>query len=167
MNFWPPLAEHLTKPSTKPSVEPWDNFWDYFWDYFLSILFQEGTSGPIGTAIKGLNENLQPFVDFAHIQTNVPILDRNIFAKQEELLMLLDLCHGIANGFHSIDQKYVLKKLFEISTVRWRTTWIRILRLYIQTLNPSPELIALVNFILKGHSKDPICQFSYIFFILG
>ena len=114
------------------------------------ILFQEGTSGPIGTAIKGLNENLQPFVDFARIQTNVPTLDRSIFLKQEELLMLYDLCHGIANGFLTIDPVYVFKKLGEISNVRWRTTWIRMLRLYIQTQNPSPELIALVNFILKG-----------------
>ena len=114
------------------------------------ILFQEGTSGPIGTAIKGLNENLQPFVDFVLIQTNVPILDRSIFLKKEELLMLYDLCHGIANGFLTIDPVYLFKKLGEISNVRWRTTWIRLLRLYIQTLNPSPELIALVNFILKG-----------------
>ena len=77
--------------------------------------------------------------------------------------MLYDLCHGIANGFGSIDLVYVLKKVAEISTVRWRTTWIRMLRLYIQTLDPSPELIALVNFILKGYSKDQICQFSYFF----
>ena len=114
------------------------------------ILFQEGTSGPIGTAIKGLNENLLPFVDFVRIQTNVPILDRSIFLKKEELLMLYDLCHGIANGFLTIDPAYLFKKLGEISNVRWRTTWIRLLRLYIQTLNPSPELVALVNFILKG-----------------
>ena len=117
---------------------------------FSMILFQEGTSGPIGTAIKGLNENLLPFVDFVRIQTNVPILDRSIFLKKEELLMLYDLCHGIANGFLTIDPAYLFKKLGEISNVRWRTTWIRLLRLYIQTLNPSPELVALVNFILKG-----------------
>ena len=88
-------------------------------------------------------------MDFVKIQTNVPILNTDIFEKKQDLIMLYVLCHGIANGFGTIDPSYVLKRLPEISTVRWRTTWIRILRLYVQTENPSQNLIDLVNFILK------------------
>ena len=42
----------------------------------------------------GLNENLQPFVDFVKIQTNVPILNTDIFEKKQDLIMLYVLCHA-------------------------------------------------------------------------
>ena len=91
---------------------------------------------------------MKPFIAFIPVQTNVPILERKIFNEKQDLLMLYDLCHGVSTGI--IDQVYVLKKLPEISTVGWRTTFIRILRLYVQSESPSEELQILVEFIVKG-----------------
>ena len=57
-----------------------------------------GPKGPIGIAVKNLNENLKPFIQFAQIHTDVPILDRKIFNGKQDLIMLYDLCIGISTG---------------------------------------------------------------------
>ena len=50
-----------------------------------------------------------------------------------------------------IDEQYVWKLLPKIFNARWITTAIRILRLYLQTEDPSNELVILVNFIMKAY----------------
>ena len=70
-----------------------------------------------------------------------------MFKGQEDLLILYDLVKGIASGL--IDPQYLYKEMPNISNARWRTTFIRILRLYVQTEDPTQELKILVNFILK------------------
>ena len=49
------------------------------------------------------------------------------------------------------------KEMPTMSTVRWRTTFIRILRYYVQEENPSENLINLVTYIVQGCD---IYQFS-------
>jgi len=105
-----------------------------------------GPNGPIGRAIKNLNKNLRPFVDFVRIQSNLPDI-RELLKGQEDLIILYDLVKGIESGI--IDPIYLLKEMPNISNARWRTTFIRILRLYVQTPAPSEELKILVNFIIK------------------
>ena len=106
-----------------------------------------GPNGPIGRAIKNLNKNLKAFVNFVRIQSNLPDIPREMFKGQEDLLILYDLVKGIETGL--IDPQYLLKEMPNISNARWRTTFIRILRLYVQTEDPTRELKILVNFILK------------------
>ena len=106
-----------------------------------------GPNGPIGRAIKNLNKNLKPFVNFTRIASNLPNIPPEMFIGQEDLKILYDLVKGIESGF--INPEYLLKEMPNISNARWRTTFIRILRLYVQTENPTKELKILVNFIVK------------------
>lgn len=94
-----------------------------------------------------MNKNLRPFVNFARIQSNLPDIPREVFKGQEDLMILYDLVRGIESGH--IDPEYLFKEMPNISNARWRTTFIRILRLYVQTEDPTNELKILVNFILK------------------
>ena len=48
--------------------------------------------------------------------TKVPELDIALFNGKQDLLCLYELCRGVALG--QIDQKYLHKKLPDISTVR-------------------------------------------------
>ena len=84
-----------------------------------------GKNGPIGEAVKDMNENLTPFVHFEPIATNVPEIDVKLFQGKLDLIMLYDLCRGIALGY--IDPKYETKEAPTISTCRWRTVFIRLL----------------------------------------
>ena len=59
------------------------------------------------------------------IATNVPEIDPKLFQGKLDLIMLYDLCRGIALGY--IDPKYETKEAPTISTCRWRTVFIRLL----------------------------------------
>ena len=100
-----------------------------------------------GRAIKNLNKNLQPFVAFNQIISNLPDVPRELFQGREDLILLFDLVRGIETGI--IDAKYVTKEMPKISNTRWVTTFVRILRLYIQTQRPTLKLQTLVDFIVK------------------
>ena len=85
----------------------------------------EGPSGPIGTAIKRINQNLRQFIDFERITSNVPAaINRALFEGREDLSILYDLVRGIEDGFASIDLKYVTKG-WEIlmGVFNMRVTW--------------------------------------------
>ena len=84
-----------------------------------------GKNGPIGEAIKDMNENLTPFVQFQIIWTNVPEIDVKYFEGKLDLIMLYDLCRGIAIGY--VDKKYETKEAPAYTTCRWRTVFIRLL----------------------------------------
>ena len=67
----------------------------------------EGTNGPIGFALN--NFVLSDFVRFRRIGTKICArIDRRMFLGKEDLLILLDLCRGIAIGI--IMEKYRLKR---------------------------------------------------------
>ena len=55
-----------------------------------------GPNGPIGRAIKNLNKNLRPFVNFVRIQSNLPDIPRELFIGQEDLMILYDLVTAYA-----------------------------------------------------------------------
>ena len=88
-----------------------------------------GKNGPIGQAVKDMDEkeNLTPFVHFEPIATNVPELDVKLFLGKLDLIMLYDLCRGIAAGY--VDPKYETKEPPAITTCRWRTVFIRFLEI--------------------------------------
>ena len=82
-----------------------------------------GPSGEIGLALKSLNENLRPFVDFQTVQSNLPVVPRELFRGKQDLLVFNDLVRAVESGV--IDPVYVKKRLPAMSTVRWNTTWSR------------------------------------------
>ena len=55
---------------------------------------------------------------------------------------------GVANG--TIDINF-LKEMPEMSTVRWYTTFVRCLRLWVQEEEPSEEFGILITFIQQGY----------------
>ena len=87
-----------------------------------------GENGPIGEAVKNMNENLTPFIEFQPISTNVPNLDPKLFGGRLDHVMLYDLCKGIASSH--VDKKYETKEAPTISACRWRTYFIRLLRVH-------------------------------------
>ena len=107
-----------------------------------------GPSGPIGKAIKNINKNLKPFVDFERVPSNVPEINNiEAYKQRQDLMILLDLIRALESGI--VDPIYLMKKLPAMHNARWFTTFIRIIRLYMQTENPSYELKLLINFIQK------------------
>ena len=84
-----------------------------------------GPVGEIGSRIKYLNDNLFPFVDYQTIQCNIQFVPRELFRKKQDLIVLYDLVLAVINGVGSVDPVYLTKKLSEISTVRWNTTFSR------------------------------------------
>ena len=84
-----------------------------------------GKDGPLGIAVKELNDNLTPFVEFEKVSTNVEVLDIKIFKGRHEYIMFYDLCHGVASG--NIDKKYETMEGPTISSCRWRTYFIRLI----------------------------------------
>ena len=105
--------------------------------------------GPIGTAIKNLNENLLPYVDYQRISSNMLDVPRELFRGKQDLIVFHDLVRAVSNGPGALDPSYLTKKLPKISTVRWTTSFSRTLRVFMQTRNPSPSLIILVTYIQK------------------
>ena len=84
-----------------------------------------GPAGEIGSRIKHLNDNLSAFVDYQTIQCNIQFVPRELFRKKQDLIVLYDLVLAVINGVGSVDPVYLTKKLSEISTVRWNTTFSR------------------------------------------
>ena len=84
-----------------------------------------GKDGPLGIAVKELNDNLTPFVAFETVSTTVKTLDVKIFKGRHEYIMFYDLCQGVATGI--IDKKYETMEGPTISSCRWRTYFIRLL----------------------------------------
>lgn len=113
-----------------------------------------GPGGPIGHAIRSINKNLKPPVNFEQIQSDVPFdIDEKLFNGKHDLKLLLVFVQAVQTG--QIEAKYLTTFLPEMNITRWRTTFIRILRLYIQEENPTEQLKALVTYIQKAYA--PVC----------
>ena len=106
----------------------------------------QGPGGPLGQALRSLNNNLKPSVPFDPIPSDVPEdIDEDLFNGKQDLKLLLVYVRAVQTGV--IEEKYLTTILPEMNVVRWRTTFIRFLRLFIQTENPSAEHIIMVHFI--------------------
>ena len=102
-------------------------------------------NGPIGQRLKDINSNLKPYVQFRRIPHKLPDnLDPSLFKDKEDLCLLFKLIIGVANG--TIDINF-LKDMLEMSTVHWYTTFVRLLRLWVQEKDPSEEFEILITFI--------------------
>ena len=108
------------------------------------------TSGPLGEALRKLNDNLTPFVNFEKIETNVPIMDRKLFCGKQDLIFLYDFCHGIANS--KIPEQYLTKEAQPIHSARFNTTFCRLLNLYCRQESPSEELKIMVTYISQAYA---------------
>ena len=106
-----------------------------------------GPAGEIGSRIKHLNDNLLPFVDYQTIQCNIQFVPRELFRKKQDLIVLYDLVLAVINGVGSVDPVYLTKKLSEISTVRWNTTFSR---------HSDPKLG--IPFRISGENKINFCH---------
>ena len=108
-----------------------------------------GPNGPIGTSIRNINENLLPTVQFQRIPSKVPDVDKKLLNGREDVCVLHDLIKAVETGV--FDPKYETKKMANMSNVRWFTAFSRVLRVFMQTINPSLELLILVHFILEAY----------------
>ena len=106
------------------------------------------TSGPIGTAIRELHNNLKPFVDVLKkkIKASIPVLSDSLLANQD-VKNLYRLCQMITTGV--VDPRLEKIVLPTIHNARWLTHAIRILRLYLQEENPSLQLKKVSKFIVQ------------------
>ena len=71
-----------------------------------------GPNGPIGQAIRALNDNLTPIVNFNPIATNIPNIPDDLVKDKHDMQMVRDLCNGISNG--QVDAKYETKERITI-----------------------------------------------------
>jgi hypothetical protein len=102
-----------------------------------------GKDGPLGIAVKELNDNLTTFVEFETVSTNVEVLDIKIFNGRHEHIMFYELCRGVASGV--IDKKYENMEGPTISSCRWRTYFIRLLEATKGQVCPTLEKSILKN----------------------
>ena len=87
--------------------------------------FPIGPTGPIGIAIRDINENLSNLVNFQKLKSNVKDIAnyKQLFKGQNEMLMFYEMIKGIESG--NIDKKYEKKEMPTMSQCRWRTTFMR------------------------------------------
>ena len=87
--------------------------------------FPIGPTGPIGIAIRDINENLSNLVNFQKLKSNVKDIAnyKELFKGQNEMLMFYEMIKGIESG--NIDKKYEKKEMPAMSQCRWRTTFMR------------------------------------------
>ena len=78
--------------------------------------------GPLGTAIKRLNSNLLPFVEYERITSNLPDIPRELFRGKQDWIVFYDLVLAVQNGPGGLDPSYITKKMPAISTVRYSNT---------------------------------------------
>lgn len=110
-----------------------------------------GFVGPIGKQLgKGLKE--KPVVQFDPIPCTLDDMPEEVEKDLSSDQVLLRLyMKAISSG--CLDAKTACRQIGPICHSRWLTLAIRILSLYCRTLQPSPELIILVTFIMKCYGK--------------
>ena len=113
----------------------------------------DAPKGPIGTAIKALNDNLEaPIVDFQPIPTNIPFVNSEIFSEACNRQRLHEILASISIGPGNILEKFWLTEYPVISTLRWLTSGERICGVFIREPNPSEELKILMAFIAFAYA---------------
>ena len=109
--------------------------------------------GPMGQRIKALRQSLTGFKFKIKIMTNLPKLDPKYFNGQEDLRMLHDFCHAIAEG--KVDdefiRKYKKKKPFKGNGARWRTLFINAFNDFTRNPRPSKNWIIFITFLSQAY----------------
>ena len=109
--------------------------------------------GPMGQRIKALGKSLTGFKFKIKIMTNLPKLDPKYFNGQEDLRMLHDFCHAIAEG--KVDdefiRKYKKKKPFKGNGARWRTLFINAYNDFTRNPRPSKNWIIFITFLSQAY----------------
>ena len=118
--------------------------------------------GPIGTAIKALNDHLlDPIVDFQPLPTKIPMVEPKIFCEACNRQRLAEILAGISIGREGILEKFWLTDYPVISTLRWLTTAERIAGVFIRDPNPSEELKIMMAFITGAYAPAHFRTFMY------
>lgn len=133
----------------------------------LRHIFQSidgSTTGPTsfsGTIGKSLKHCLSlQVVQFQKIDAEIPDFDSKLLSTDQKYL--LDIAHAIKSG-HCSDN-LASRDPGPLNHSRWVTTGNRLMRVYIGTMNPSVELVTLVEFVMKVYvpmwftiKKEPSC----------
>lgn len=104
-------------------------------------------TGPIGKALKDCEQ--LPLVPFESINCTLPDVTNNKDLSTDQLY-LYDMCEAISSG--SCAENLSKKNPGKMVHSRWLTTGNRILRLYVSSLEPTENLLLLVNFILRVYA---------------
>jgi hypothetical protein len=121
-------------------------------------------SGIIGKSLEKC-ENLN-IVNFKSIpMSDIPVdMVQDLSTDQD---ILLKLCKGISKG--QIHPDLAARKPGPLSHSRWLTAAIRILRLYVSTINPTTQLVTLSTFIMTVYAPmwfhikcKPSCKYGAI-----
>lgn len=104
-------------------------------------------SGPIGKNLQTCIEN--PVTEFDKIVVDFPSVVAKELSTDQKYLH--DMCQAIKIGECSFDLSQ--RDPGKMAHSRWLTTANRILRLYVGTENPSPNLKTLTEFILKVYAR--------------
>lgn len=129
------------------------------------IIHLDGTSqgprafnGPIGKQLPTAEKH--PVVLFEAIKSELPIILKTDLSSDQHYLY--DMVRSISVG--TCSRELLLREPGQMCHSRWLTTANRILRLYVATHNPHPNLITLVVFIVKVYApmwfyikRNPSC----------
>ena len=109
-------------------------------------------SGPISKKIHDPLLTELPIVDFEVVSTTFPVIDKDTHKDlSSDQLYLYDICHGIISG--EISPELAARQPGTIGHARWLTTASSVLRLYVSTSEPSPNLCSIVNIIMRLYAR--------------
>ncbi|CAI6353446.1 unnamed protein product [Macrosiphum euphorbiae] len=115
-------------------------------------------SGPIGKSlVRCLSLQV---VQFKKIDVEIPNFDSKLLSTDQKYL--IDIAHAIKSGL--CPDNLASRDPGPLNHSRWVTTGNRLMRVYIGTMNPSVELVTLVEFVMKVYvpmwftiRKEPSC----------
>ena len=123
----------------------------------------QGFTGPIGKAFASCHTF--PVCNYDKIEGELSVIDSKELSADQKYLH--DICSAVINGHCSFDLS--LRNPRAINHDRWLTTGNRILRMYIGSENPIPELITLATFVIRVYAPTVFTRFvarALIFFNL-
>jgi hypothetical protein len=103
-------------------------------------------SGPIGKELQNCHN--MPITTFVVIEVQLPDLLTSGLSTDQKYLY--EICLAIASG--RVPNDLARRNPGKMSHARWLTTGSRILRLYVATKNPSPNLVTLATFVIKVYA---------------
>lgn len=89
-------------------------------------------------------------VTFEMLESNMPPIELNLDLSTDQSY-LRDIVIAISTG--TVSESLARRNSGHMSHARWLTTANRILRLYVSSENPKPELKTLAQFIMKVYAQ--------------
>ena len=109
-------------------------------------------SGPLNDELHDPKLTDRPIVKFRKIITNGYECSEEVRKElSTDQLYLLDISRGIISG--KVDDDLAARQHGTLGHVRWNTTASAVCRLYASTKNPSKELKAIINIVIKFYGK--------------